>query len=61
MSKGSSGFGKPRWKRPEPREIGASSAAPEPSGTAPEPVCGDNTGLASGWQFFSNVNGAGFS
>ena len=51
MSKRASGFGKPRWKRePEPREIGPSSAAPEPSGTAPDPVFRDNNEPAGDWQ-----------
>ena len=35
MPNRASGFGKPRWKRPEPREIEPSAAAPEPSGRAP--------------------------
>ncbi len=51
MSKRSSGFGKPRWKRePEPREIGASAAARKPSGTAPDPVFRDNNEPAGDWQ-----------
>ena len=38
MSPRESGFGKPKWKR-EPREIAASSAAPELSQQTPEPFC----------------------
>ena len=49
MGKRALGFGKPRWKRAEPREIGASSAAPEPSGP-PEPIFRDHSEPASEWQ-----------
>ena len=50
MPKRSSGFGKPRWKRPEPREIEPSAAAPEPFEAAPDPVFRDNNELAGDWQ-----------
>ena len=49
MPKRSSGFGKPRWKRPEPREIEPSAAAPEPFEAAPDPVFRDNNELAGDW------------
>ena len=43
-------FGKPRWKRAEPREIAASSAAPELFQQTPEPLCADNSEPSDGWQ-----------
>ncbi len=49
MSPRESGFGKPKWKR-EPREIAASSAAPELSQQTPEPFCADNSEPSDGWQ-----------
>ena len=49
MSPRASGFGKPKWKR-EPREIAASSAAPELSQQTPEPFCADNSEPSDGWQ-----------
>ena len=50
MPQRTSGFGKPRWKRAEPREVAASSAALEPSGRAPDPVFRDNNEPAGDWQ-----------
>ena len=51
MGKRRSGFGKPKWKRAaEPREIGASAAAPEPPGGSSEPVFRDNNEPAGDWQ-----------
>ena len=62
MRKRALGSGKPRWKREtEPREIGASSAGPEPPQATPEPVFGNHTDLAGSWQFVRTVNGSGFS
>ena len=49
MSPRESGFGKPKWER-EPREIAASSAAPELSQQTPEPFCADNSEPSDGWQ-----------
>ena len=61
MSGRKRGFDEPQSKRAEPREIAASSAAPEPSGRAPDPVFRDDTGLVSGWQSVSTAGGAVFS
>ena len=57
MRKRTSGSGKPRWKRAaEPREIGASSAAPEPFEAVPEPVFRDDSDLVADWQSGRNAN-----
>ena len=55
------GFGKPRPKRRDRREIEPSSAAPEPSQATPEPVSGHHNGLPGRWQFVRDVNGASFA
>ena len=49
MRNRASGFGKPKSKR-VPREIEASSAAPEPPQASPEPVFRDNNEPAGDWQ-----------
>ncbi len=50
MAQRPSGFGKPRLKRAEPREIGASTAAPEPPTTLREQVRVDNSEWKDAWQ-----------
>ena len=61
MRKRTFGFGKPRPKRRDRREIEPSSAVPEPSQGTPEPVSGHHNGLLGRWQFVRKVNGAGFA
>ncbi len=56
MAQRPSGFGKPRLKRAEPREIGASSAAPElPTGIR-EQVRVDNSERKDAWQSARSVS-----
>ena len=50
MRKRTSGFGKPKLRRREPREVECPTAAPEPLGGSPEPVFCDDSEVAGGWQ-----------
>lgn len=50
MRKRGSGFGKPRHKREEPREVGTPAAAPEPATPIREQVRGDDSEEHETWQ-----------
>ena len=61
MARKPSGFGKLKLKRTEPREIGPSPAAPEPSQQTPELFCADDSEPHSGWQSGWTANAETFS
>ncbi len=56
MAQRPSGFGKPRLKRAEPREIPPSAAAPEPPTTLREQARVDNSEWKDAWQSARSVS-----
>ena len=57
MAKNPSILPKPEVKRTEPREIGASSAAPRPAEQSLEEVVSDDSGLGGCWQSAAEPGG----
>ena len=57
MAKNPSSLPKPEVKRTEPREIGASSAAPRPAEQSLEEVVSDDSGLGGCWQSAAEPGG----
>ena len=57
MAKNLSSLPKPEVKRTEPREIGASSAAPRPAEQSLEEVVSDDSGLGGCWQSAAEPGG----
>ena len=60
MCRRRSGFHEPECRRRAPREIGASAAAPEPPGRAPQSVFRDHSEPAGTWQSGDTANGSMF-
>lgn len=60
MARKPSGFGKPKLKRTEPREIGPSSAALELPQPSPEQVRPDNSAAPAAWQSDNPAISGGF-
>ena len=60
MARKPSGFGKPKLKRTEPREIAPSSAASELPKPSPEQVRPDNSAAPAAWQSDKPAISSGF-